>query len=196
MRGSSVPTAVIVLAVLLVGVLAYGVFGKNAGQTLDAAVQRGERPAAPAADVRLPRLGGGGALSIGDFKGQIVAVNIWASWCPPCEDEAPLLAELHDALQDSGEGSVLGATHLDATDDSLRFEREFDLPFPSVRDVDDKLYKAFGATGPPETFVIDREGRVAAVARGGVSREFVRDALRAAGAKAQLPEKAPAEEGA
>ena len=191
MRRSPVPVAVIALAVLLVAVLAYGLFGKQAGNNLDSAVQRGERPPAPATDVKLPRLGAPGELSLDDLRGEITVVNVWASWCPPCEDEAPLISELHNALQQTGEGQVLGVTHIDSSEDSLEFVREFALTFPSLRDVDDDVYDAFGATGPPETYVLDPQRRVVAISRGAVSREFVRDALKAAGAKATIPAKAP-----
>lgn len=192
MRRSPVPVAVIVLAALLVGVLAYAVFAKDPGSSLDTAVQRGEKPPAPATMLELPRLGEEGKASVSDLKGQIVFVNIWASWCPPCEDEAPLIRELHAALQQSGEGTVLGVTHQDASKDSLEFAREFGLDFPSIRDVEGEFFDAWGATGPPETYAIDAQGRVAAVARGAVGRDFVRGALKAAGAKATIPAEAAA----
>lgn len=188
MRRSPVPVAVIVLAVLLVGVLAYGLLGRSS-TNLDTAVQRGERPVAPATEVALPELGAEGTQTLASLKGKIVFVNVWASWCDPCKAEAPLISLVHDGLEKNGEGQVLGVTHVDPSAKSIAFAKEYGLSFPSVRDVDDEIYDGFGATGPPETYVLDREGRVAAISRGVISPTFVNKALAAVGAKTRVPAK-------
>ncbi len=149
MRRSPVPVAVITLAVLLVALLTYGLLTGGTSTNLDTRVQRGEKPPAPAANVELPRLGGGGTTSLADLRGKVVVVNVWASWCPPCEDEAPILTAVSRALAKAGDGQVLGVTHVDPSEKSLAKVREWGLPYPSVRDVDDELYKAFGATRAP-----------------------------------------------
>lgn len=187
MRRSPVPVAVIALAVLLVGVLAYSL-AADGDTNLDTAVRRGERPAAPGTTIALPKLGGSGTQTIASLKGKVVFVNVWASWCQPCEQEAPLMSAIHDALVANGEGQVLGITHIDPSQKSLAFQREFRLSFPSLRDIDDEVFDAFGATGPPETYVLDREGRVAAISRGAISVEFANEALRAVGAKSRVRE--------
>ena len=92
-------------AALLVGLLAYGVFSKGGDTTLDEAVARGERPAAPVA--ALPVLGADGNASLADYKGKVVVLNVWASWCEPCRDEMPLLQETHEKIEKQG-GVVLG----------------------------------------------------------------------------------------
>ncbi len=186
MRRSPVPVAVIALAVLLVGVLAYGLLGRTS-TNLDTGVKRGERPMAPAATEPLPKLGSAGSTTLASLKGKVVVVNLWASWCEPCKGEAPLVSAIHDALVKSGEGQVLGVTYLDATSKSLAFAKEFRLTFPSVRDIDEKIYDGFEATGQPETYVIDREGRIAAISRGVISAKFANEALKAAGATARVP---------
>jgi cytochrome c biogenesis protein CcmG/thiol:disulfide interchange protein DsbE len=177
---------VVVLAVLLVGVLAYGLLGGSA-KNLDTAVQRGERPPAPAATVALPKLGSAGTETLASLRGKVVVVNLWASWCEPCKGEAPLISAIHDALVKSGEGQVLGVTYLDATSRSLKFAKDYRLTFPSVRDIDKAVYKGFEATGQPETYVLDRQGRVAAVSRGVITAEFANRALEATGAVARVP---------
>ncbi len=191
MRRSPVPVAVIVLAVLLVGVLAYALVGTG-GSNIDSAVQNGERPAVPdgAAAVALPVLGGEAKQSLDSLKGKIVVVNVWGSWCPPCKEEAPLISAVHDALVKSGEGQVMGITHIDPSEKSLAFVKENGLTFPSLRDIDDKVYNAFGGTGAPETYVLDRQGRVAAIRRGVITAAFANEALAAAGAKARVAETA------
>lgn len=193
MRRSPVPVAVVVLAVLLIGVLAYALVAGGTGSNLDSAVKRSELPAVPdgGSALALPVLGAAGKTQrLDDLKGKVVVVNVWGSWCEPCEAEAPLISQVHDALQASGEGQVLGVTHVDPSEKSLAFVKEHGLTFPSVRDVEDELYDAFGGTGTPETYVLDRQGRVAAISRGVITAEFANKALAAAGAKARVSETA------
>lgn len=185
-RRSPVPVAVITLAVLLIALLAYGLVTSGASTNLDTAVKQGEKPVAPAADVALPRLGAGGEQRLADLRGKVAVVNVWASWCPPCEEEAPILNAMHRALQAKGEGQVLGVTHVDPSAKSLAKAREWRLTYPSVRDVNDKLYDAFGATGPPETYVLDPQGRIVAISRGVITADFANAALAEAGASARI----------
>ena len=173
------PVALAVLACLaLVALLVYGVVGASDSTTLDDAVKAGKHPSAP--DRRLPLVAGGEA-SIADFRGKPVLVNFWASWCDPCKAEAPLIKRAHARLRKAG-GTVLGVTVSDASDDSKAFMRTHGLTYPSLRDVDGDLGHDFETTGVPESFAIDREGRVVAVARGQVSRKFLDAALRKLGA--------------
>jgi len=149
-------------AALLVGLLAYGVFSKGGDTTLDEAVAKGERPTAPVAS--LPALGADGNLSLADYKGKVVVLNVWASWCDPCREEMPLLQATHDRISSQG-GMVLGVDTQDATTKALEFLEEVDVTFPSVRDRDRDYGREFGVNGYPETFIIDRKGRVAAMQR-------------------------------
>ena len=155
-------------AVALIALLVYGVVAVGESETLDDAVRRGERPAAPSRT--LPKLGGGEA-SIAAYKGRPAVVNFWASWCDPCKDEAPALRKAHGTITKAG-GTVLGITVDDSSPDSQAFVEAFELPFPSLRDVDGDLGEDFGRTGVPETFVIDAEGRVVAISRGQVDDDF------------------------
>lgn len=182
-RRSFVPTVVVVLAVALVALLVYGVVNRNEDTTLDEAVKGGKRPIAPEATLALPLLNGGGRTALGDQRGKVVVLNFWASWCEPCRAEAKLLERAHRNLQRAGAGTVLGATYNDAVDDSKRFEREFKITYPSVRDVGTNLAKAYGTRALPETFVLDGNGRIVAISRGQISQRFLDDALaRAKGA--------------
>ncbi len=169
---------VVLASLALVALLVYGVVGVGGSSTLDDAVKSGEKPPAP--DRALPLLAGGEG-SIADWRGKPVIVNFWASWCDPCKDEAPLMERAHARLKAKG-GTVLGVTVSDATDDSKAFMEKYGLSFPSLRDVDGELAEDFGTSGVPESFAVDAEGRVVAVSRGQVSREFVDDALRLVGA--------------
>ncbi|HEV2813125.1 MAG TPA: TlpA disulfide reductase family protein [Solirubrobacteraceae bacterium] len=177
MRRTYVPM-VVVASLALVALLVYGVIGVGESTTLDDAVKRGERPPAP--DRSLPLLAGGDG-SIADWRGKPVIVNFWASWCDPCKDEAPLMERAHARLKAKG-GTVLGVTVSDATDDSRAFMRKYGISFPSLRDVEGELAEDFQTSGVPESFAISPDGRVLAVSRGQVSREFVDRALRLVGA--------------
>ena len=167
------PTIAVLAALALVALLIYGVLGVGASTTLDDAVNRGERPEAPVRE--LPSLDGGTA-SLADFEGKPVLLNFWASWCDPCKEEAPLLERAHRRLKREG-GAVLGVTVSDQSDDSRAFMEEYGLTFPSLRDVEGVLGREFGTTGVPETFAIDRDGRIAAISRGSVNEAFVDRAL-------------------
>jgi cytochrome c biogenesis protein CcmG/thiol:disulfide interchange protein DsbE len=173
----SVPLTVVVVAVALVGLLVYGVVVRSDDKTLDNAVRQGQRPAAP--DQRLPLLDGAGTRSLADYRGKVVVLNFWASWCPPCEAEAPLLQRAQAKVARMG-GTILGITYKDAAGDSRKFMRKHGLTFPSLRDDRLQLAPKYGTTSLPETFVIDRQGRIVALSRGQVSEAFMRSALAVA----------------
>jgi cytochrome c biogenesis protein CcmG/thiol:disulfide interchange protein DsbE len=160
---------VTVAAAALVGLLAYGVAAKHSDTTLDAAVAKGQRPQAPLSS--LPRLGGGSG-SLADYKGKVVVLNVWASWCDPCREEVPLLQKTHENIQAKG-GVVLGVDTQDASGDAMAFLKERKATFPSLRDRDRTYGRELGVTGYPETFLIDRSGRIAALRRFPVTQAWL-----------------------
>jgi cytochrome c biogenesis protein CcmG/thiol:disulfide interchange protein DsbE len=157
-------------AAALVGLLAYGLVAKGTDTTLDQAVARGERPVAPVA--ALPLLQGGGQGSLADHRGKVVVLNVWASWCEPCREEVPLLQETHEKIAGQG-GLVLGVDTQDASGQAIKFLAEHDATFPSLRDRDRSYGREFGVTGYPETFLIDRSGRIAAMRRFPVTQDWL-----------------------
>jgi cytochrome c biogenesis protein CcmG/thiol:disulfide interchange protein DsbE len=178
-RRRAVPFAAILAAAALVGLLVYGVAQRGENRTLDDAVMGGRAPAAP--DRALPVLDGEGQRTLASFRGKPVVLNFWASWCTPCKQEAPLLERAQKRLA-AGGGTVLGVTYRDASPDARAFVRKFGLTYPSLRDVEGKLAQDYGTRALPETFVIDRDGRVRAISRGVVSQRFLDDALHEVGA--------------
>ncbi len=99
--------------------------------------------------------------SIADFQGRWVLVNIWASWCGPCKDEAPELVDFQREHGREGEFTVLGVQTQDGTPDGLEFVEEFNLNYPSIRDGSGDYADDLGAAGVPETILVDPEGNVA-----------------------------------
>ena len=157
-------------AAALVGLLAYGVFSKGASTTLDDALADGKRPDAPT--MSLPLLGKKGDGSLADYKGKVVVLNMWASWCEPCREEMPLLQKVHQQIAGKG-GVVLGVDTQDASNKAIDFLQATKATFPSVRDRDRSYGRDFGVTGYPETFLIDRKGRVAALQRFPVTQKWL-----------------------
>lgn len=154
------------LAVLaVVGLLGFGLLSRG-----EARIAVGE--AVP--DRELPVLGGEGRGSIAEYRGRWVLVNLWASWCIPCRAEAPELERLWRRHRDSGL-TVLGINVQDNSDDALAFLREFRLTYPQLRSVGDERSAAFGSTGVPENFLVDRRGRLALIWRGPVDERWLEE---------------------
>ncbi|HKH16800.1 MAG TPA: TlpA disulfide reductase family protein [Solirubrobacteraceae bacterium] len=166
---------VTVAAALLVGLLAYGLTTTGADTTLDSATAKGERVDPPTA-ASLPVLGGSGSGSLADYRGKVVLVNVWASWCAPCRDELPLIQKAHKMLSARG-GTVVGIDVKENSGAALEAVDEFGLTFPNLRDRDGSFVREWGQTGYPENYVIDREGRVAAVRRFPVTQKWLDETL-------------------
>jgi cytochrome c biogenesis protein CcmG/thiol:disulfide interchange protein DsbE len=158
------------VAAALVGLLAYGLTTQGQDTSIDQSLQEGKRVEAPVKD--LPQLGADGMASLADQKGKVVVLNVWASWCPPCQSEMPLLQRTHERIAPDG-GVVLGIDTQDSPDDALKFLRKKEITFPSLRDRDREYGREYGVSAYPETFLIDRKGRIAAVRRGPVDQAWL-----------------------
>jgi cytochrome c biogenesis protein CcmG/thiol:disulfide interchange protein DsbE len=95
-------------------------------------------------------------VSLREFRGKIVVLNLWASWCPPCVEETPSLNRLQSR---AGDRVVLVGVSMDLDDAAYhRFLKQYDVKFLTVRDVKHQAINLYNPTGPPETYVIDRSG--------------------------------------
>ena len=113
----------------------------------------------------------GEPLDVADYRGQVVVLNFWASWCPPCRAEAPNLIEVAEATQDDGVQFV-GVNVKNAKDEALAFERKQRVPYPSLHDQPGVLLTRFRTLVPqvpPTTLLLDRQGRIAGRFIGGVT---------------------------
>jgi cytochrome c biogenesis protein CcmG, thiol:disulfide interchange protein DsbE len=175
-RRRALPILASLLGACLVGLLIYGVSAQSASRTLDEQLAHGRRPSAPDAIRPLPALSGHGETSLASLKGKVVVLNFWASWCEPCQVEAPLLEHAQSELERDG-GTVLGVTYLDASPDSQSFVRRYRLTYPNLLDADGTFAHSYGTDQLPESFVIDRNGRVAAISRGEIDQAFLNRAI-------------------
>ncbi|MGW0227826.1 TlpA disulfide reductase family protein [Actinopolymorpha singaporensis] len=116
----------------------------------------------------------GKRVALADYRGKVVVLNVWGSWCAPCRKEAPDLAAAARALRAKGV-EFLGINTRDVSRQPAQaFVRTFDVPYPSIYDPNGEQLLGFRATLPPSaipsTLVIDKQGRVAARVLGNVSR--------------------------
>jgi thiol-disulfide isomerase/thioredoxin len=113
----------------------------------------------------------GGTLSLAQYKGKVLVLNFWASWCGPCRAEAPVLKDVA-AKTKAGGVEFLGVDFKDRKADALAFERTEKPGYPSIFDQPGKVALAFQGTVPPaaipSTLIIDEQGRIAARALGAV----------------------------
>jgi cytochrome c biogenesis protein CcmG/thiol:disulfide interchange protein DsbE len=178
-RRRLVPILISLAGAALVGLLIYGLGTQGGSRTLDDQVARGDYPLAPQASRMMPVLAGHGLSSLAALRGKVVVLNIWASWCKPCEAEAPLLERAQAALQ-RHDATILGITYEDASNDSEKFVRGYHLTYPDLRDFDGGFARAYGTIEVPETFVVNRQGRIVAISRGEIEQGFLDRAIRLA----------------
>lgn len=114
-------------------------------------------------------------ISLNNFKGKVVLLNFWATWCVPCVLEMPALERLNQIL--GPKGLVVLGINMDnqsKREDVQKFVRSYTLTFPIALDPSFSTPKLYGVTGFPETFFIGRDGKFKAIADPGSSREDVR----------------------
>lgn len=103
----------------------------------------------------------GKPVKLSDYKGKIVFLNFWATWCKPCEEEMPSMQELHIALKDK-DFQIL-AVSIDSGDKNTveSFVKKYELTFQVLHDKNGKIKEIYKTTGVPETFIIDQKGVIA-----------------------------------
>jgi cytochrome c biogenesis protein CcmG/thiol:disulfide interchange protein DsbE len=149
--------AAVMVVALLVALLGWRVAQQEEGRGLDAAVAAGKRPLAP--DFTLESLDGERTISLREYRGQVVVLNFWASWCVPCKEEAPLLQSVWERYRDDGV-VVLGVDAQDLKADARKFAERYSLTYPLAHDKDGVTLGRFGYNAFPETWFVDREGRL------------------------------------
>ena len=139
----------------LLGLLVWSVVRSDGGAAAELAA--GKSPPAPAFTLEL--LDGSGQLAFSDLRGKAVIVNFWASWCDPCKEEAPVLERAWQ--QHRGAGLVVvGVDANDFKGDARAFARRNRMTYPIVHDARAGSLGDYGVKNLPETFVVDRRGRI------------------------------------
>jgi cytochrome c biogenesis protein CcmG/thiol:disulfide interchange protein DsbE len=153
-----------VLAVI--GLLGFGLLSKGRAK-----IAVGD----PVPDKVLPALPGPGPGrgSIAEHRGEWALVNLWASWCIPCRQEAPVLERFYRRNR-AHNVTVIGIDVEDNRDDAVAFLHEHPTTYPQLRSVGDERSAAFGSTGVPENFLVDPKGRLALIWRGPVDEALLR----------------------
>jgi len=141
----------VVIVIPIVWLLAYG-FSRDPRYIQSPLIAR------QAPSFTLP-LFGGGTITFDDLRGKVVFLNFWASWCPPCRAEAKTLEAAWQRYKDR-EVVFLGIDIQDTEQDARAFLREFGITYLNARDESGKVAIEYGVWGIPETFFIDREGRI------------------------------------
>jgi len=135
------------------------------------------KPPRPAPDFSLPDMDGK-IHKLSDYRGKVVLLNFWATWCPPCRREMPSMENLHQELKDKP-FQVLACDQEEDGDTVFAFTGQLDPAptFPLLLDSKSAVSKSFDVRGLPTTFLVDKMGNIAYRAVGG--REFGHPAIRA-----------------
>lgn len=109
-------------------------------------------------------------FKLSDFRGKVVVLNFWASWCVPCRDEAPELQAAWEQYRSRGDVVFLGIAYADNGPKSLAFIEEFGFTYLNAPDLGTRISAQYGIQGVPETFIIDQRGSVAEFIYAGVTQ--------------------------
>src|SRR5579864_1821692 len=152
-KAAQVASVVVVLALL--GLLVWKTTHNKTGRLASVVDSGHVYPAYPFSG---RRVGAAGSISLAGLRGKVVVLNFWQSYCPPCTHEAPVVSAA--AKRWAGKNVVfVGVDEQDLSGPATKFMRRFDITYPVISD-DGPLIGHYGVTGYPETFFIDRRGRV------------------------------------
>ena len=155
----------IVVVVLAVG--AVWVWAARAPDSAAAGQIASPRAGFPAPDFTLP-LASGESVTLADYRGQVVILNLWASWCLPCRAEMPAIEAVYTAQRERGLVVLaVNSTYQDSVDRALAFVDELGVTFPILLDHEGSVSKRYLLRALPTTFFIDRQGIIREMIVGG-----------------------------
>jgi peroxiredoxin len=108
----------------------------------------------------------GRTISLSDFRGKVVFLNFWATWCPPCREEMPSMQALYRRFREQGL-EILAVDIMENRKTVTNFLSDNDLTFPTVLDPDGRVSGSYGVQAVPATFIVDRDGKLILRAVGG-----------------------------
>ncbi len=174
-QGRSKPLALLLIGVglLILGVVAMALLSKPA-ETAPSGEARSAIPVEvnyPAPELSLNDLDDQ-PVSLEDYRGTVVLVNNWATWCPPCKAEMPTLQAYYEKHRQKG-FTIIAIESGDPVPEVKKFVQDYGLTFPVWSDLSLKSIAAFRNPGLPSSYVIDREGTVRLAWSGAISREML-----------------------
>jgi peroxiredoxin len=113
----------------------------------------------------------GNLLRLADLRGRVVWINFWASWCPPCQEETPVLRDVYERYRDDGLELVAISVQESSVEDVRRYVETYDLRFTVGFDARSAVFHTYQAFGLPTQFFIDRQGIIRHVVLGPVTRD-------------------------
>lgn len=118
----------------------------------------------------------GNRVKLSDYRGQVVLVNVWATWCPPCVRETPRLVRVYDEFRNQG-FVILGVntTYQDKVDAVTAFARSQQITYPILLDTDGKASEVYGSRLMPTSYLIDRDGKIVSVQVGEVDEAQLKE---------------------
>lgn len=119
----------------------------------------------------------GDSISLAGLKGKPIVINFWASWCPPCRIEAPLLERTWRDYKDRGV-IFIGVNIQDKEEDALNYIREFDITYPNAPDPTGEVSIDYGVSGLPVTFFISRKGEIVRRWVGAIEKKVLISSIR------------------
>lgn len=163
--------------ILFLAIVGFVTLRANRPSSLTVAIARGETPQAP--DFSLPRLDTEGTLALASLRGKVVVVNFWATWCPPCRAEMPAFIRMQEKYRNRG--VVFVGIALDRRDAVLDFVQSMGVNYPVLIGGIEGAQAARAAGnrsgGLPFTVVLDRQGRTAGMALGGMDERRLESKL-------------------
>ena len=177
------------LVVALLGLLIWDLVGTSSGASFVTKIDQGKNPPAPA--FALPVLWDrrenwpsalrsrldDGRVTLAELRGYPVVLNFWASWCIPCREEAPSFRAV--AQRYAARVAFVAVDIQDLKSAARGFLRRHQVNYVSLRDGSDHTYNAYGLTGVPETYFVDRRGRAVSHGVGAISRRDLERVVRA-----------------
>jgi cytochrome c biogenesis protein CcmG/thiol:disulfide interchange protein DsbE len=119
-------------------------------------VQSGAASSGPAPDFTIEEFNGE-VITLSDLRGQVVIINFWASWCPPCREEAAYLEQTWRKYKNQGV-VFIGIDYVDTVAEALAYIEEFDITYFNGPDLGTRISQAYNIQGVPETFFVDKNG--------------------------------------
>ena len=108
----------------------------------------------------------GQTLETKEYSGKVLVINFWASWCQPCEQEADAMEQAWQVYKPGGQVVFLGVDYVDTEPHALAFIKKFGVSYPNGPDLRTVISQMFHTTGVPETYILDRQGKLAYVKKG------------------------------